>query len=289
MKAVRRAPRLGGVLEEGGDHVLALGEVRDRPEIDAVCLDALPVNDGMTAKPSTGSVMPAPISADTDRRERQERGAVDRGPEVGLGDGAELRRRRGGARARCLHGMRDEQVADPQEAEDERDDRADDQRGDADDEPDEDAGDADREADGPEAGRRTVRIRGGLFVGSLVGSVLRLSIQPFRPAACPTPNPPALPARPTAAIQHGSAVGGRGQPELGPPGVDALLHLGAHLDLGRPLRAPSSGPFAVASKPILPPNDGSTDAWSSWSIGPSARTTSRFGSTFAQTRKNTSS
>ena len=46
-------------------------------------------------------------------------------------------------------------------------------------------------------------------------------------------------------------------------------------------RAPSSGHFAVASMPSLPPKNWRSGAWSRWSSGPSETITSRFGSTFA--------
>src|SRR5262245_55461729 len=59
------------------------------------------------------------------------------------------------------------------------------------------------------------------------------------PCSLSTPNPPAT----AAAILHGSVPGRRGQPELGPPGVDALLHLGGHLDLRRPLARALVGPL----------------------------------------------
>ena len=48
-------------------------------------------------------------------------------------------------------------------------------------------------------------------------------------------------------------------------------------------RAPSSGPFAVASIPSLPPTNWRVVAWSRWSAGPSVSTTSRAGSTLAPT------
>ena len=113
-----------------------------------------PMNDGSTPKPRAGSVTPgADQAADADRREREERRAVDVVAEIRLRrDGRDVRQAgRGGG-----DGMAHEQVAHPEEAEDERDDRADDQHGDADDQPDEDARDADGEADRPEARARQV-------------------------------------------------------------------------------------------------------------------------------------
>ena len=121
------------------------------------------MNDGRTAKPSTGSVTTPPITAPSPSVARgEERVARVRRLSFVL---ARVRRGRAGRERRArlgldlgrrrAHGPRD--VADPEEAEDERDHAAD-HRGDgADDEPGEDDGDADRETDRPEARRRRVR------------------------------------------------------------------------------------------------------------------------------------
>ncbi len=71
--------------------------------------------------------------------------------------------------------------------------------------------------------------------------------------------------------------------------VDERAHLVAHLDLLAATAArPPPGPCASRRARACRRTHWSVGAWSSWSSGPSVRTTSRFGSTFAQTRKKTS-
>ena len=96
---------------------------------------------------------------------------------------------------------------------------------------------------GWEAGRRNAAWPGcSSLTRRLRASALDSTLPP---CSVSTPNPPALPARLAAAILHGSVVGGRGQPELGPAGVDAPLHVGTSsrpraATRARPRRAPSS-------------------------------------------------
>ena len=126
MNAVRRVTSpCVGILEVGRDHVLALGEVGDRPEVDVVRLDPVADERRQDAEPEHGQGdARADEPADADRREREEGGAIDVLVDVaGRGD----RRSRLAARGRA-HRMLPEEVAHPEEAEDEGDQRADDQR-----------------------------------------------------------------------------------------------------------------------------------------------------------------
>ena len=82
---------LVGALEVRRDHVLTLREVRDRPEVDVERLDALPHERRQDPEAEHRKRDSCPDeAADADRREREERRAVDRAAEVRLGDDAEL-------------------------------------------------------------------------------------------------------------------------------------------------------------------------------------------------------
>ena len=147
-----------GVLHVGRDHELAFGELVDRPEHDVLLVLV--------------------------RERRQHREAEHRHRDQAADDGAEAERRDGeeGAarirlrlarpgrldrlvrlallgldgRRRGADGLRD--VAEPEEAEGERDHGADDGDDRADDDPGQDARDTDGEPDRPEARRRQVRL-----------------------------------------------------------------------------------------------------------------------------------
>jgi hypothetical protein len=103
---------------------------------------------------STAGDRGADDTADADRRERDEAGAAVR-VEVLLLCGGPCSGRllvdQGVRRGRVDGSVRARRVADPEDAEDDRDGGAEDHRRPAHHQPDEDDGDADREADGPEA------------------------------------------------------------------------------------------------------------------------------------------
>ena len=137
-----------GAFEERRDHVFPFGEVRDRAQVDLIGIHALAHErrqDSETEHRNRKSG--ADQRADADRRKREERRAVDIRSRVGDRRHPGLVHALGGRRDRVCR----EQVAYPEEAEHQGDERADDQRGNADDETDENTRDADREADRPEA------------------------------------------------------------------------------------------------------------------------------------------
>ncbi len=148
------------ILQVGGDHELALGEVLDRPEVDALPLLVRERGQNREAEDRQGDDA-TDHGAETECARGEERAPRIR-PLLIL---ARVRRGCGGGQRRARLGLdrgrrrahRPRDVADPEEAEDERDHGAD-HRGDgADDETGEENRDADREADRPEARRRRVR------------------------------------------------------------------------------------------------------------------------------------
>ncbi len=145
------------VLEEGGDHELPLWKLVDWPEID---LRLVLIREG---------------GQDGEAEHRQRDHTADDAAEAERGRGEKrvapvglrllLGFRRVGRERRASLGLDDRRrsahrprhIANPEEAEDERDHAADHGGDGADDEPGEDDGDADRKADRPEARRRCVR------------------------------------------------------------------------------------------------------------------------------------
>ena len=148
------------VLEECGDHELALGKVVERPELDVRLVLVRERRQHHEAEHRQRDHAPDHAAeAERGRGEKHaarvggalvvalvgtRRGSRERGSSLRLD-----RRRRGS------YGLRD--VADPEEPEGEGDHAADDRGDSADDKTGENDGDADRKADRPEARRREVR------------------------------------------------------------------------------------------------------------------------------------
>ena len=151
---------LGGILEERRDDVLALREVRERPEIDVLMLVVLESRNHREAERRQRDET-ADDAAEPERAELEEdRAAVGRNL-------LSARRRRSSATSTvavpgtgACAGSRMPRVRsyDPEEAEHDGERRPDHDAPPADHESDEQADDADREADRPEARRGDVRI-----------------------------------------------------------------------------------------------------------------------------------
>src|SRR6185437_12101269 len=140
------------VEQEGRDHELALLEVLDRPEVDLVVVLVLEDRRDREADDGHGED-PGNDGAESERRALEEHVAVDA---LGLRWSrrrlAFARRDRGSARRRgweLTPPVVAGDVADPEEAKNDCQGRADRHGGPADDQPDENADDADREADRP--------------------------------------------------------------------------------------------------------------------------------------------
>ncbi len=188
---------------------------------------------------------PAPITpADSDDARREEPAAV-----VGL----VVRLGRSGL-LRSLIGVGAAPVGDlldPEEAEDQRKEDADDDRRRRDDRPTMMQATPIAKPSGQRLGSGPSGSLSSMWWWSSAISAAR-GIQPVVPRSCQS-------ARTAFCTQIPDCVAVTGShsrdpdPVLGPAAVDEGANVVAHRDRRRPRPSPSSGPFVVASKPILPP------------------------------------